>query len=72
MQDRDTGEMKRITKDEAHKIQEEEARSGKKPPTCIIKRGEIVAVNHGVFRVVAIGRKYIRLEGLPGTIVKEA
>ena len=36
---------------------------------CILSIGDRYTIGGGEFRVVAIGRKFIRLQALPGTVV---
>jgi hypothetical protein len=63
MQDPVTGHMHSITEALAVEL----SNDGK---TCVLRIGEVVEIKHGHFRVAAIGKRFIRLEGIPGTVVR--
>lgn len=58
MQNPETGHMEPIAADAAP---EAKARG-----VCVLAIGQEVALEGGRFRVAAIGRRFVRLEGLPG------
>lgn len=69
MQDRNTGGMAGIPAGVAQRIEEMAKKLGEEVP--VFRLGEEIMLRGGRFRVAAIGSKYIRLEGLPGTHVQE-
>jgi hypothetical protein len=63
MQDPQTGYMHKIPDGIANMLKDVG-----KPPIFTI--GEIIELRGGRFRVAAIGKRFIRFEGLPGTHVR--
>lgn len=59
MQDRETGELRPITA--------EEAKRERAIGTPVFHVGELVEVNGGLFRVHSFGKKMMVLEGMPAT-----
>ena len=66
MQDRTTGELYEI--DEATFDEERSAFETKsREANCVLKKGEILDLMGGCFRVQSIGRREVVLRSMPGT-----
>lgn len=71
MQDPTTGDMIPIGEEFAkalragHRQAEAEARYGHTDATRVLCVGEEVHINGGRFKIVSLGRRFVRLEGLP-------
>ena len=63
MQDPNTGDIHALTPTPAKLIRED----GGKAATLVFNTGEEVNLKGGRFRIVSIGKRFMRLEGLPGT-----
>lgn len=64
MQEPSTGYMTPISEADAEAIRKENPRV-----TCVLNVGQRVELEGGTFRVRAIGKRYVQLEGVPGTRV---
>lgn len=62
MQNPETGALQALP---AHEAAAQEARG-----FCVLRIGEVIEIKGGKFRVSAMGRKFIRLEGMPGSYVE--
>lgn len=61
MQNPNTGHMEALAADEVERMRAQHR--------CVLAIGQEVELEGGRFRVAAIGRRFVRLEGLPGTTV---
>lgn len=61
MQNPQTGHMEPIPEQQAERLRNE--------GRCVLRVGQEVELAGGRFRIAAIGRRFVRLEGLPGTRV---
>lgn len=63
MQNPETGNLEPISEDIYQKLRDTEA--------CVFQRGQEIEFLNGRFRIAAYGKKFIKLEALPGTRVRE-
>lgn len=63
MQDPSTGHMQPIPEQQAERFRNE--------GRCVLAVGQEVEIEGGRFRVAAIGRRFVRLEGLPGVRIRD-
>lgn len=59
--------MHEIDAKEAARLREERDAGSPKPPTCVLQVGQRVKLEGGTFRVKSIGKRFVVLEGIPGT-----
>lgn len=70
MQDVTDGSLHKIPGEIAKRLQEHAETCG--TPLPVFRVGEVLELRGGRFRVTAIGKRYMRLEGLPGTRINDA
>lgn len=71
MQDRETGQLVAATEEQCEQALQDFASGKLKQPPVIIRKGDVFNLSGGLFRVKTIGRKFLTLEGLPGTYTSQ-